>query len=163
MSPSRAESGISSCEMKAVPQLAELGIGEFFDLMGGIAAFDVGTEGPSLDGLGEDHGRCSGELGRQVVGGVDLAIVEASPPQRPDFLVGPVLHESQRPRVLPEEVFTDVGAIRGLVPLVLAVDGVVHDLDEGSFVVGGEQRIPTAAPDHFDHVPAGAPETASSS
>ena len=68
-----------------VPQLAELGIGEFLDLMGGVAALDVGTEGPALDRLGQDHGRGPGQLGRQVVGGVDLAIVEAPSSQRPDL------------------------------------------------------------------------------
>ena len=42
--------------------------------------------------------------------------------------------------------------------LILAVDDFAHPLREQAFVVGREQRIPIAAPQHLDDVPAGAAE-----
>src|SRR6202008_3752139 len=51
-----------------------------------------------------------------------------------------------------------VCAIARLERLVLAVDALLHHLDQAAVGVGGQQRVPARAPDHLDHVPAGAPE-----
>ena len=51
-----------------------------------------------------------------------------------------------------------IGAVFGLVVLVGAVDGFFHTLLQQAVVVLGEQRVPHAAPDHLDHVPASATE-----
>src|SRR3546814_6433052 len=53
-----------------------------------------------------------------------------------------------------------VGAAEGLAVLVLAVDGFHHQLAQLAGGVAGEERIPVAAPDGLDHVPAGAAEVA---
>jgi hypothetical protein len=43
---------------------------------------------------------------------------------------------------------------------IIAVDALVHQLHEAAGLVALEQTIPIAAPDHFDHVPAGAAKLA---
>src|SRR5205814_9136525 len=55
-----------------------------------------------------------------------------------------------------EEMLARVRAALRLEVLVLAVDALLHRLAEQALVVAGEQRIPTIAPEHLDHVPAGA-------
>ena len=64
----------------------------------------------------------------------------------------------EQPRVGAEEVLAEVGAGLDGVLLVLAVDDLAHPLGEQAVVILGEQRIPVAAPEHLDDVPAGAAE-----
>ena len=92
------------------------------------------------------------------VGGVDLLLVEAAAVELPDLVVAHVRDAVQQHRVLAEEVLAHVGAVARLVGLVLAVDGLVHHVHEAAVDVGLEQRVPARAPDHLDHVPAGAAE-----
>src|SRR5919106_1105347 len=61
-------------------------------------------------------------------------------------------------RIFAEEVLADVGAGLDDVFLVLAVERLVHALDEEAGVVRLDQRVPVAPPDHLDDVPAGAAE-----
>ncbi len=74
------------------------------------------------------------------------------------LLVGEVLHHVEQARVGAEEVLAHVGAVFDGVLLVLAIDDLPHPLREEPVVVGREQRIPVAAPDRLDDVPAGAAE-----
>ena len=62
--------------------------------------------------------------------------------------------------VLAEEVLAHVGAALALEVLVLAVDALFHALQQLAALVLGEQRVPAAAPEHLDDVPAGAAEHA---
>ena len=82
----------------------------------------------------------------------------AAAPQLPDLLVRPVLHHRARLGVLAEEVLADVGTVLRLEGLVLAVDRFLHPEVKPAVGVVLEQRIPARAPDHLDHVPAGAAE-----
>ena len=75
-----------------------------------------------------------------------------------EVVVGQVLDELAEPRIGPEEVLPDVGAAGDRVLLELAVERVVHLLDEDAVDVAGEELVPLAGPDHLDHVPAGAAE-----
>ena len=63
-----------------------------------------------------------------------------------------------RARVAPEEVLTDVRAVVSLERLVVAVQGVVHHVDERVVLVSSQQLVPSAPPDDFDDVPTGALE-----
>ncbi len=65
---------------------------------------------------------------------------------------------SSRTGSLAEEVLAHVRAVARLVRLVLAVNALLHDLDQAPVGVGGEQRIPPRSPHDLDHVPAGAAE-----
>ena len=93
-----------------------------------------------------------------MVGGVDLLLVQAAAVEQPDLLVGHVLDALEQHRVAAEEVLAHVRAVARLERLVLAVDALLHDLDQPAVGVGGQQRIPARTPDHLDHVPAGAAE-----
>ena len=95
---------------------------------------------------------------RRVVGREHLLLVEAAAVEQPDLLVAHVLDALEQDRVAAEEVLAHVGAVARLEGLVLAVDALLHHLHEPAVGVGRQQRIPAAAPDHLDHVPAGAAE-----
>ena len=90
--------------------------------------------------------------------GVDLLLVMAAAVQAPDVVVGHVLGHLHQFRVLAEEVLAHVGAALGAVVLVIAVDRFLHALSKDALLVAGEQRVPVAAPQYLDDVPAGAAE-----
>ena len=79
-------------------------------------------------------------------------------PEPGQVIVGEVLDQATEPRVGTEEVLPDVGPAGDRVLLELAVDRLVHLVDQHSVRVAGQQLVPLAAPDHLDHVPAGAAE-----
>ena len=145
-------------QLEAVAEDQQLGLGELLRLVGDVATLDAGAQGPALDRLGQDDGRRAAELGRGPVGGVELAVVVAAPPQPGQVVVGEVLDELAQARVGPEEVLADVGPAGDRVLLELAVDRLVHLGDEDAVGVAGQELVPLAAPDHLDHVPAGAAE-----
>ena len=66
-------------------------LGHLLDLVGGVAALDVGAERPALDRLGEDDGRRALVLDGRLVGGVELAVVVAAAGQVAQLVVGEVL------------------------------------------------------------------------
>ena len=141
-------------EVEGGPQVQELLVGQFLDLMGCVSPLDVRSKGPALDRLSENHGRLPViQIGGHFVGGVDLAEVKPSATQSPDLVIGHVGDEFFCPRVLAKEVVANVGAVLGLVPLIFPIDGLVHDLDQGAVMVGGEKPIPTGAPDQLYDIP----------
>ncbi|EME17209.1 arginase/agmatinase/formimionoglutamate hydrolase, arginase family protein [Rhodococcus triatomae BKS 15-14] len=141
-----------------VTERLEVVEGELLHLVGGVAALEVLAEGVALDGVRQDHRRLALVRHRGGVGGVDLAVVVTTALEVPDLLVAEVLDEFLGARVAAEEVFANVAAVVGLVGLVVAVGGDVHQVDQGAVLVGVEQRIPFAAPHDLDDVPAGTAE-----
>ncbi len=57
---------------------------------------------------------------------------------------------------LAKELVTYVLAVLGLVGLVLAVDGFIHDLLQRTVVIFRQQPVPAGTPDNLDDIPAGA-------
>ena len=53
-----------------------------------------------------------------------------------------------------------ISAVVGLEGLVVAIQRVHHDLAQGAVLVARQQRVPVAAPQQLDHVPARAAELA---
>ena len=106
----------------------------------------------------QDDGGLALVLRGRLVGGVHLAVVVAAALQCPDLVIGPVLDELGGARVAAEEVLADVGAVVGLEGLVVAVEGLHHEVLEGVVLVRGEELVPATAPDHLDDVPARALE-----
>ena len=96
--------------------------------------------------------------GRGGVGGVDLVGIVPTPVEFPDLVVGHVRHQLEELGVLPEEVLPDVGAVLGLEVLVLAVDALLHALEEQAGGVPGDEPVPPRSPDDLDDVPARPPE-----
>ena len=97
-------------------------------------------------------------LDRRLVGVVDLDRIVAAERHLLQLVVRQVLDHVEQPRVGAPEVLAHVGAGRDGVLLVLAVDDLAHALDEQAVAILREQRIPLAAPDDLDDVPAGAAE-----
>jgi hypothetical protein len=100
----------------------------------------------------------TGVLQRRGVGREHLAVVVPAALEVPDVGVRHRLDQLLGPRVAAEEVLADEGAVVGLVGLVVPVRRGVHQVDQGAVPVGVQQRVPLPAPDHLDHVPAGAAE-----
>jgi hypothetical protein len=57
-------------------------------------------------------------------------------------------------RIFAEEMFAHVGAVFGLEGLVIAVDAFHHALVQQAGLILRQQRIPVAAPDDLDDIPA---------
>ncbi len=114
----------------------------------------------ALHRLGEDHGGLARVARRGVIGGVDLGRVVAPTVQLPDVVVGHVGDYRLQLGVRTEEVLARVGAAVRLVVLVVAVHRALHALEQEALLVAREERVPAVAPDHLDHVPAGAAEGA---
>ena len=142
----------------AVPEHLEVVHRQLLHLVRGVAALEGLAQAVALDGVGQDHGGLALVLHGGLVGGVDLLVVVAAALEAPDLVVGHVRHHLLGDGGPAEEVVAHEAAGLGLVGLVVAVERLVHDAHELALVVGLEQRIPLAAPQDLDDVPAGAPE-----
>ncbi len=129
-------------------------------LVGRVAPLEVRTEAVALDGLRQDDGGLALVLARSLERGIDLAVVVPTAAQAPDLLVGEVFDQGERTFVAAEEVLAHVGAALGLVGLVIAVGRDVHEVEERTVGVAGEQVVPLAAPHNLDDVPASTAEEA---
>ena len=145
-------------EVQPRAEQLELVGGHLLDLVGGVAALDVGAERPPLDGLGQDHRGCPLLLGGGLVGGVELPVVVATAGEVADLVVGEVVDHLAQARVGSEEVLPGVAAVLHGVALELAVDGGVHLLEEDAVDVDLEQLVPLRAPHDLDDVPPGPAE-----
>ena len=114
----------------------------------------------ALDGLGQDDRGLALVVLGGVIGRIDLERVMAAADQRPDLVVGPAGDHGGELGILAEEVLTDIRAVLRLEVLILAVDHLFHALEQNAGRVGGDQLVPTRAPQHLDDVPAGAAEDA---
>src|SRR5689334_9112358 len=61
-------------------------------------------------------------------------------------------------RILAKELLAHKRAVFGLESLIFAVDALFHPLKQHSGVIARQKVVPSAAPDHLDHVPSGAAE-----
>ena len=126
--------------------------------MGDVLALTRLADPVALDRPGQDHGGLPLVLDRRLVGRKHLDGIVASQRQLLQLLVGQVRHHLQEPRVRAPEVVADVGARFDGVLLILTVHHLAHALDQEAVGVLVEQRVPLGAPDHLQHVPAGAAE-----
>ena len=75
-----------------------------------------------------------------------------------DLFIGQVRDQLFQFRVFAKEMLTGKRATVILERLVFAVDGFFHAFAQHTQRVTGQQRIPLAAPDHLDDIPAGTAE-----
>ncbi|EBA08345.1 hypothetical protein SSE37_16073 [Sagittula stellata E-37] len=151
---------VSHRNAEAVPHRLELVHLHLLLLVGGVLALAGSAHAVALDGLDQQNGRLALGLGGAQEGVVDLLRIVTAAAQRPDLIVGPVLHQFGGLRILAEEMLADVGAVLRLEGLVVAVDGLVHQLAQLAGGVLFEQFVPATAPEQLDHVPAGTAEVA---
>ncbi len=121
-------------------------------------ALAPGAHAVALLGLGEDHRGLALVVHGGVIGGIDLDRVVAAAFQAVDVVVGELRHQRLQLRVLVEEVLAVEAAVGGGVGLELAVHRLVQAPQDHALAVAREERIPVAAPDQLDHVPARAGE-----
>ena len=145
-------------QLQAVAEDLQLVGGELLGLVGDVAALDARAERPALHRLGQDHRRRALVLHGRCVGGVDLAVVVAAASELAQIVVAQVLDERAQSRIGTEEVLADVGAVADGQALVVAVERLVHLVEQDAVLVAGQEVIPLACPDDLDHVPAGAAE-----
>ena len=141
-------------QREAVAQRAHRVVIHLLLLVVGVGGLAGGAHAEALDGLGQDHGGLAAVLHRGRVGGVDLDRVVAAARQRADLGVAQVRDAFAQHRVGAEEVLAHVGAVARLEHLVFAVDGLHHAAAQAAVVVVAQQRVPAAAPDDLDDVPA---------
>ena len=89
---------------------------------------------------------------------MDLAIVVTAAAEAHQVIVREMLHQRAELWLWAEEVLANVCATSNDVLLELTVNGRVHLAYELSARVVRQEFIPLAAPDHLDHIPAGAAE-----
>ena len=152
------ERRVGDRQLETVAEDLELGLVELLGLVRDVARLHAGSQGPALDRVGEDDGGRALVLDGRAIGGVDLAIVVAAAAQLREVVVREVLDHLAQARVGPEEVLADVGAAGDRELLELAVERLVHLLDQEPIDVPCQQLVPLAAPDDLDDVPAGAAE-----
>ena len=152
--------GVRDRDAQLVTELLEVVERELLHLVGRVAALEALAEAVALDRLGEDDRRLALVLDGSLERGVHLAVVVTAATQAPHLVVGHALDELERLGIAAEEVLAHVGAVLGLVGLVVAVGRLVHQIDERAALVAREQVVPLAAPDDLDDVPAGTPEEA---
>ncbi|CAB4918616.1 unannotated protein [freshwater metagenome] len=131
---------------------------QLLHLVRGITALEVLAQGVALDGVRQDDRRLALVRHRSRVGGVHLAVVVTAALEVPDLVVREILDELLRSWVAAEEVIADVAAVVGLVGLKVAVGRGVHEVHQCAVAVLVQQRVPLAAPDDLDDVPAGTAE-----
>ena len=141
-------------DVEAVAEEADVFIAEFLGLVNGVLALAHFAHAKALDGLDQQHRWLTGGLHRSIKSRINLLGIMAAATQIANFLIGHVGHHLQRSRIATEEMLAHVSAVIGFECLVIAVVALHHDLAQRTIFVGGQQRIPLAAPDQLDHVPA---------
>ena len=143
---------------EAAHEVEQVGALELLLLVRRHAALAAGAHAIALHGLGQDHHRRAAVRHGGGVGGVDLDEVVAAAVQAVDLVVGHGVDQQLQLRALAEEAGAVVGAVVGAEGLELAVDRAREGARQRLRVVAREQRVPVAAPQQLDDVPAGAGE-----
>ena len=107
-----AELLVRDRQLEPVAEDPELVLAQLLRLVGDVAGLDPPAQGPALDGLGEDHRRRAGELGRRLVRGDRPCGSRGRRGGAEQLVVGQVLDELAEARVGAEELLADVDAGR---------------------------------------------------
>src|SRR5207237_8558357 len=91
---------------------------------------------------------------------IELSLIVSAATEMAQVVVREMLRQTPQARIRTEEMLADVRAGFGRKLLELAVGGRVHLVDQDAADVAHQQVVPFAAPDHLDHIPAGAAEEA---
>src|SRR5690554_2297582 len=126
-----------------------------------VLGFTCCTKTIALDGVGQNHGGLAVRVVyRLVVGRVNLVRVVATTVQLLDIFVRKVFRQLGQLRMFAEELLAGIGRALERQVLQFAIAQLVHGPLHHAVFVFLEQRIPHAAPDHLDHIPAGTTEHA---
>ena len=149
---------IGNRDLEAALEVLDGLVAHLLLLVSRIAAFPEIAKPITLHGLGQDHGWPAFVLDRGLVCVINLLGIVPAAAQLPDLFIAHVLDQLERFGIFPEKFLANVGAALGLKRLVLAIDALVHELDQRACLVARQQFVPIAAPHQLDHIPARAPE-----
>ena len=127
---------------------------ELLGLVRRHAALAGAAHAVALLRLGQDHGGPPAVCARRGTGRVQLAKVVPAALERVDVGLAHVGHELLHLGVLAEEVLDVVGAVVGPERLVLPVHRAAERTQQHVARVARKERVPVAAPQHLDDVPA---------
>jgi hypothetical protein len=126
--------------------------------VGDVLAFTRLANPVALDRSRQNHCRLARCFNGGLVGCVNLDGIVSAERQLLQLLVGQMLDHVEQLRVGTPEMLSNVLAGFDRVLLILAVDDLAHAFDQQAVVILLEQRVPLAAPDDLDDVPACAAE-----
>jgi uncharacterized membrane protein len=92
------------------------------------------------------------------VGVVDLFRIVPAALQFHQLVVAQMRHQVEQFGILAEEILANIGAVFADVGLELAIHHLAHALFEQPGGIAAQEFVPIAAPDHLNHLPAGAAE-----
>ena len=118
-----------------------------------VFALARGAHAKTFDGFDEQHRRLALVLDGGCISGIDLLRVVATTAQIPNIVVANLGDHLQGARISAKEMFAHIRAIVGLESLVVAVHGFHHDAAQCAVFVAGNQGVPVATPNQFEHVP----------
>ena len=145
-------------DLEARAEMRDLRLVQFFLLMGDIAALARFAQAVALDGMSQDQGGQADVLHGCLVGVVYLLWIVAAALQTHELLIAEVRHQVQQFGIFAEEILAEIRAVFGDVGLPLAIHYFDHAFLQQAVGVARQQWIPILAPQHLDHVPAGAAE-----
>ena len=146
--------------IETVAEDLDVFVGQLLGLVHIVLALAAFAHAKALDGLDQQHSGLPLVFHSGGIGGVHLLWVMTTTAQRKDVIVAHASHHLQRLGVTAEEVFAHKSAVIGLEGLVVTVQRVHHQLTQLAALITRQQRVPVAAPDQLDHVPARAAELA---
>ncbi len=147
-------------DVETVTEDLDVFVGELLGLVHVVLALAALAHAKTLDGLDQQHAWLAFVIHRRVVSRIHLLRVMATTAQVPDVVIAHLGHHLQGLGITAEEMLAHIGAVVGLEGLVVAVQRVHHDLAQRAVLVTRQQRVPVAAPQQLDHVPAGTAESA---
>ena len=147
---------VAQGQVKAVAKGEQGGLIQLFLAVRGHLALTGLAHAVALFGVRQDHGGLAAVLGRCRVGGMDLHQVVAAAFEAVNLRIRQTLRQGREFGVLAEEVLAVEAPVFGGKGLHLAVHRVGKRAHQRAAGVAGKQAVPVAAPDEFNHVPAGA-------
>ena len=149
---------IGNRNSKARTEHFQLIVIQLFLLVGDVLAFARFAQSVAFDRFRQNDGRRTLVLHGCLVSRMDLDGIVAAQPHARQLLIGKMLNHFQQSRIGAEEVLPEVSAALDEIFLILAVADLAHALDQQAIAIAPDQAVPVAAPDHLDHIPAGAAE-----
>ena len=146
--------------MEAVAEDLERLQVHLLDVVGHHHRFAGLAHAEALDRLHQQYDRPAPVADGSGKGGMDLARVVAAPAHLPQLAVTDTLDQPRQGGVVAKQLLAQVGRSTGMDGLEVAINHLRKLTQQQSLGVAVEDAVPLAAPEHLDHLPAGAAEAA---
>jgi len=149
---------IGNGDAEAAAEMAQFLFIQLFLLVSDVPALAGLAHAIPFDGASQNNRRRAIMLYRSFVCGIYLDRIMATQPHLFQFFIRIILHHFKQTGIRAVKMLADISAAAYRVILVIAVHHLVHAPLQQTLCVFCQQRIPVAAPDHLDRIPAGAAE-----